>query len=176
MNDPDHSSVTDKGPKRDGQKSAFCVLVSAVKYSTFAASLVPFISPCRKAGSKNNSSLEHIGFCPVSRRQQQQEVAAGGGSLKDMLTFMHWELKCLSLPPPHQSTTLILWIPLIVVCVIQTVFSSRCSAVCLSFLGLLCCPLRRKSRNVGKSVRFRLSAAGHALLGQSDVSAPRNPV
>ncbi|XP_078124285.1 transmembrane protein 54b isoform X4 [Sander vitreus] len=44
------------------------------------------------------------------------------------------------------STTLILWVPLIVTCVTQTVFSSRCSAVCISFLGLPCCPTRKRSR------------------------------
>lgn len=72
--------------------------------------------------------------------------------------LLHFDtnLRLSPLPPSlfHQSTTLILWIPLIVICVIQTVFSARCSAVCVSFLGLLCCPVRRKSRNFSKSVRI----------------------
>ncbi|XP_039677135.1 keratinocyte-associated protein 3-like isoform X2 [Perca fluviatilis] len=49
-------------------------------------------------------------------------------------------------PTRVYSTTLILWVPLIVTCVTQTVFSSRCSAVCVSFLGLPCCPTRKRSR------------------------------
>uniref|UniRef100_A0A3Q3KY01 Transmembrane protein 54b n=1 Tax=Mastacembelus armatus TaxID=205130 RepID=A0A3Q3KY01_9TELE len=52
------------------------------------------------------------------------------------------------------STTLILWVPLVVTCVIQMVFSARCFAVCVSFLGLPCCPIRKKRTNYGRSVRF----------------------
>ncbi|XP_045915034.1 keratinocyte-associated protein 3-like isoform X2 [Micropterus dolomieu] len=43
-------------------------------------------------------------------------------------------------PTRIYSTTLILWVPLIVTCVIQMVFSARCFAVCISFLGLSSCP------------------------------------
>ncbi|KAK1880920.1 Transmembrane protein 54 [Dissostichus eleginoides] len=50
------------------------------------------------------------------------------------------------------STTLILWVPLIVTCVIQMVFSARCSAVCVSFLGLPCCPNRKRKRDFGRSI------------------------
>lgn len=59
-----------------------------------------------------------------------------------------------SIPP--QSTTLILWVPLIVTCVIQMVFSARCFAVCISFLGLPCCPNRKRTRPYGRAVRFQL--------------------
>lgn len=59
-----------------------------------------------------------------------------------------------SSPLPPQSTTLILWIPLIVTCVIQLVFSARCFAVCVSFLGLPCCPTRKRPRNYTKAVKF----------------------
>ncbi|KAG8005046.1 Keratinocyte-associated protein 3 [Nibea albiflora] len=52
------------------------------------------------------------------------------------------------------STTLILWVPLIVTCVIQMVFSARCFAVCISFLGLPCCPNRKRTRPYGRAVRF----------------------
>ncbi|KAM8840937.1 uncharacterized protein AB9W97_001473 isoform 3-T3 [Spinachia spinachia] len=41
------------------------------------------------------------------------------------------------------STTLILWVPLILTCVVQMVFSARCFAVCVSFLGLTCCRNRK---------------------------------
>lgn len=43
---------------------------------------------------------------------------------------------------PYQSTTIILWVPLILMCVVEMVFSFRCSAVCCTFLYL--CPCRRK--------------------------------
>ncbi|XP_033986958.1 uncharacterized protein LOC117482846 [Trematomus bernacchii] len=55
-------------------------------------------------------------------------------------------------PTRIYSTTLILWVPLIVTCVIQTVFSARCSAVCVSFLGLPCCPSRKRKRDFGRSI------------------------
>ncbi|XP_031142985.1 RNA-binding protein EWS-like isoform X2 [Sander lucioperca] len=63
--------------------------------------------------------------------------AAGYSSVSDECSFD---------PTRVYSTTLILWVPLIVTCVTQTVFSSRCSAVCISFLGLSCCPTRKRSR------------------------------
>uniref|UniRef100_A0A3Q3XGT5 Uncharacterized protein n=1 Tax=Mola mola TaxID=94237 RepID=A0A3Q3XGT5_MOLML len=57
-------------------------------------------------------------------------------------------------PTRIYSTTLILWVPLIVTCVLQMVFSARCSAVCSSFLGLLCYPSRRRARNFSRAVRI----------------------
>ncbi|XP_034747704.1 leucine-rich repeat extensin-like protein 3 isoform X2 [Etheostoma cragini] len=57
-------------------------------------------------------------------------------------------------PTRIYSTTLILWVPLIVTCVTQTVFSSRCSAVCISFLGLPCCPGRKRSRDCGRAINM----------------------
>ncbi|KAI3358352.1 hypothetical protein L3Q82_014793, partial [Scortum barcoo] len=55
-------------------------------------------------------------------------------------------------PTRIYSTTLILWVPLIVTCVVQMVFSARCCAVCVSFLGLPCCPNRKRSRNYGRAI------------------------
>uniref|UniRef100_UPI0009B4335B keratinocyte-associated protein 3-like n=1 Tax=Monopterus albus TaxID=43700 RepID=UPI0009B4335B len=52
------------------------------------------------------------------------------------------------------STTVILWVPLIVTCVIQLVFSARCFAACISFLGLPCCPNRDRPNNIARAVRF----------------------
>ncbi|XP_006806119.1 keratinocyte-associated protein 3-like [Neolamprologus brichardi] len=49
-------------------------------------------------------------------------------------------------PTRIYSTTLILWVPLIVTCLIQLVFCARCFAVCISFLGLPCCPTRKRPR------------------------------
>lgn len=59
----------------------------------------------------------------------------------------------LTAPPLPQSTTLILWVPLIVTCIIQLVFSARCSAACATFLGLPCCPNRRRGKHYNTSVR-----------------------
>ncbi|XP_039978647.1 transmembrane protein 54-like isoform X2 [Xiphias gladius] len=55
-------------------------------------------------------------------------------------------------PTRIYSTTLILWVPLIVTCVIQMVFSAQCFAVCVSFLGLPCCPNRKTPRDYGRSI------------------------
>ncbi|KAL0961759.1 hypothetical protein UPYG_G00331340 [Umbra pygmaea] len=42
--------------------------------------------------------------------------------------------------PTHiYTTTLVLWVPLIVMCVVQLVFSARCFSASMSFLGLRCC-------------------------------------
>uniref|UniRef100_A0A3Q2Z4Y2 Transmembrane protein 54b n=1 Tax=Hippocampus comes TaxID=109280 RepID=A0A3Q2Z4Y2_HIPCM len=51
-------------------------------------------------------------------------------------------------PTRIYSTTLILWVPLIVTCVIQLIFSARCLSVCVSFLGLPCWPHRKRPREV----------------------------
>ncbi|XP_072226223.1 uncharacterized protein [Leuresthes tenuis] len=50
------------------------------------------------------------------------------------------------------STTLILWVPLIVTCIIQLVFSARCFAACVSFLGLPCCPTRKRAGHYAKAI------------------------
>ncbi|XP_033951099.1 uncharacterized protein [Pseudochaenichthys georgianus] len=57
-------------------------------------------------------------------------------------------------PTRIYSTTLILWVPLIVTCVIQMVFSARCSAACVSFLGLPGCPNRKRKRDFGRSIHL----------------------
>ncbi|XP_035536794.1 transmembrane protein 54b [Morone saxatilis] len=55
-------------------------------------------------------------------------------------------------PTRIYSTTLILWVPLIVTCVVQMVFSARCFAVCVSFLGLPCCHNRKKTKDYGRAI------------------------
>uniref|UniRef100_A0A3Q3XAQ8 Uncharacterized protein n=1 Tax=Mola mola TaxID=94237 RepID=A0A3Q3XAQ8_MOLML len=68
-------------------------------------------------------------------------------------------------PTRIYSTTLILWVPLIVTCVLQMVFSARCSAVCSSFLGLLCYPSRRRARNFkARAGSQRRTPEQHCLL------------
>lgn len=48
----------------------------------------------------------------------------------------------------YQSTTIILWVPLIFMSLVEMVFSFRCFAVCSSFLYL--CPCRRKPSQTRK--------------------------
>uniref|UniRef100_A0A674NEJ2 Transmembrane protein 54a n=1 Tax=Takifugu rubripes TaxID=31033 RepID=A0A674NEJ2_TAKRU len=64
-------------------------------------------------------------------------------------------------PTRLYSTTIILWVPLILMCVVEMVFSFRCSAVCCSFLYL--CPCRRKPT---QARRVRLFITG--LIGEDD--------
>ncbi|KAM4630346.1 transmembrane protein 54b [Polymixia lowei] len=77
-------------------------------------------------------------------------ILHGGRSLlthcrfPDAIGYSSITNECPFDPTRIYSTTLILWVPLIVTCVIQLVFSSRCAAVCMSFLGLPCCPHRKK--------------------------------
>lgn len=51
-------------------------------------------------------------------------------------------------PTRIYSTTLILWVPLIVMSVVQLVFSSQCISVCSSFLGLSCCSRPHPPREI----------------------------
>uniref|UniRef100_A0A4W5L048 Transmembrane protein 54b n=1 Tax=Hucho hucho TaxID=62062 RepID=A0A4W5L048_9TELE len=60
--------------------------------------------------------------------------------------------------------TLILWVPLIVTCIVQLVFSARCFSVCISFLGLPCFPHQIRLRDHGRTVRFGTSQTLSWLL------------
>ncbi|XP_031441500.1 keratinocyte-associated protein 3-like isoform X2 [Clupea harengus] len=53
-------------------------------------------------------------------------------------------------PTRIYSTTLILWVPLIVMSVVQVVFSSWSFSACSSFLGLPCCPRHKPPREVNR--------------------------
>ncbi|XP_057714819.1 transmembrane protein 54a [Corythoichthys intestinalis] len=55
-------------------------------------------------------------------------------------------------PTRIYSTTIILWVPLILMSVVEMVFSFRCFAVCTSFLYL--CPCRRRP-SIAKRVRMQ---------------------
>ncbi|XP_059205465.1 transmembrane protein 54-like [Centropristis striata] len=85
-------------------------------------------------------------------------IIHGGRSLlthcrfPDAIGYSSITNECPFDPTRIYSTTLILWVPLIVTCVIQMVFSARCSAVCASFLGLPCCPTRKRARDFGRSI------------------------
>nr|XP_046273736.1 transmembrane protein 54b isoform X2 [Scatophagus argus] len=85
-------------------------------------------------------------------------IKHGGRSLlthcrfPDAIGYSSITNECPFDPTRIYSTTLILWVPLIVTCVIQMVFSSRCFAVCISFLGLPCCPNRKRTRDYGRAI------------------------
>ncbi|XP_061897812.1 transmembrane protein 54a isoform X2 [Entelurus aequoreus] len=66
-------------------------------------------------------------------------------------------------PTRIYSTTIILWVPLILTSVLEMVFSFRCFAACTSFLYL--CPCRRR-RPLAKRVRIHK----HAVIPQSPPS------
>lgn len=85
-------------------------------------------------------------------------IIHGGRSLlthcrfPDAIGYSSVTNECPFDPTRIYSTTLILWVPLIVTCVIQMVFSARCFAVCVSFLGLPCCPNRKRGRDYGRPI------------------------
>ncbi|XP_073319025.1 keratinocyte-associated protein 3-like [Pagrus major] len=85
-------------------------------------------------------------------------IIHGGRSLlthcrfPDAIGYSSITNECPFDPTRIYSTTLILWVPLIVTCVIQMVFSARCLAACVSFLGLPCCPKRKRKRDFGRAV------------------------
>ncbi|XP_064876220.1 uncharacterized protein LOC115122617 isoform X3 [Oncorhynchus nerka] len=78
------------------------------------------------------------------------------------------------------SMTLILWVPLIVICFVQLVLSVRCFSVGVSFLGLPCFPRKIRLRDHGRTINtvapaeppsLTSSVSGHPLhlhLLQSD--------
>uniref|UniRef100_UPI0037E83AA0 transmembrane protein 54a n=1 Tax=Semicossyphus pulcher TaxID=241346 RepID=UPI0037E83AA0 len=59
-------------------------------------------------------------------------------------------------PTRIYGTTIILWVPLILMCVVETVFSFRCFAACTSFLYLCPCrkrPIRAKRVRIQRAVQ-----------------------
>ncbi|XP_029370817.1 transmembrane protein 54b [Echeneis naucrates] len=85
-------------------------------------------------------------------------IVHGGRSLlthcrfPDAIGYSSITNECPFDPTRIYSTTLILWLPLIVTCVTQVVFCARCFAVCISFLGLQCCPNRKIHRDYGRAI------------------------
>ncbi|CAJ1084192.1 transmembrane protein 54b [Xyrichtys novacula] len=81
-------------------------------------------------------------------------IIHGGRSLlthcrfPDAIGYSSITNECPFDPTRIYGTTLILWVPLIVTCVIQMVFSARSFAACLSFLGLC---KRKKTGDYGRA-------------------------
>ncbi|XP_077446767.1 transmembrane protein 54-like isoform X1 [Stigmatopora argus] len=86
-------------------------------------------------------------------------IIHGGRSLlthcrfPDAIGYSSITNECPFDPTRIYSTTLILWVPLIVTCVVQFIFSARCLSVCASFLGLPCWPYRKRRREVRAVVK-----------------------
>ncbi|XP_074543199.1 transmembrane protein 54b [Halichoeres trimaculatus] len=84
-------------------------------------------------------------------------IIHGGRSLlthcrfPDAIGYSSITNECPFDPTRIYSTTLILWVPLIVTCVIQMVFSARSFAACVSFLGLPCSK-KKKRRDYGREI------------------------
>ncbi|XP_053189983.1 transmembrane protein 54b [Scomber japonicus] len=85
-------------------------------------------------------------------------IIHGGRSLlthcrfPDAIGYSSITNECPFDPTRIYSTTLILWVPLIVTCTIQLIFSARCFSVCISFLGLPCCLHRKKPRDYNRAI------------------------
>ncbi|XP_041868296.1 transmembrane protein 54b [Melanotaenia boesemani] len=85
-------------------------------------------------------------------------IVHGGQSLlthcrfPDAIGYSSVTNECPFDPTRIYSTTLILWVPLIVTCFIQLVFSARCFAACISFLGLPCCPTRKRPAHCSRAI------------------------
>ncbi|XP_052325248.1 keratinocyte-associated protein 3-like [Oncorhynchus keta] len=70
------------------------------------------------------------------------------------------------------SMTLILWVPLIVISIVQLVLSVRCFSVCVSFLGLPCFPRKIRLRDHGRTINTVASAEPPSLTS----SVPGHPL
>ncbi|KAM3595557.1 uncharacterized protein V6R79_025092 [Siganus canaliculatus] len=90
-----------------------------------AATLGLLVSMVKSIMNKGQSLLTHCKF---------SDNAIGSSS---SVTY-----ECPFDPTRVYTTTIILWVPLILMSIVETVFSFRCFAVCTSFLYL--CPCRRR--------------------------------
>ncbi|XP_061615919.1 transmembrane protein 54b [Phyllopteryx taeniolatus] len=86
-------------------------------------------------------------------------IIHGGRSLlthcrfPDAIGYSSITNECPFDPTRIYSTTLILWVPLIVTCVVQLIFSARCLSVCVSFLGLPCRLHRKRPREARAGIK-----------------------
>ncbi|XP_056154760.1 transmembrane protein 54-like [Lampris incognitus] len=98
-------------------------------------------------------------------------ILHGGRSLlmhcrfPDAIGYSSITNECPFDPTRIYGTTLILWVPLIVTCIIQLVFSAQCLSVTMSFLGLPCCPhkktVRQRDRTINAAQPVELTAVPH---------------
>ncbi|XP_060918304.1 transmembrane protein 54a [Labrus mixtus] len=91
---------------------------------------------------------------------------------KDVGSSASITYECPFDPTRIYGTTIILWVPLILMCVVETVFSFRCFAVCTSFLYLCPCrkrPIRAKAVHFQRAVHSQPSP--QTRVPQTDVEA-----
>ncbi|XP_031644943.1 transmembrane protein 54 isoform X3 [Oncorhynchus kisutch] len=81
-------------------------------------------------------------------------------------------LLCKNKKSRVRSMTLILWVPLIVICIVQLVLSVRCFSVCVSFLGLPCFPRKIRLRDHGRTINAVAPAEPPSLTS----SVPGHPL
>nr|XP_057903508.1 transmembrane protein 54b isoform X2 [Doryrhamphus excisus] len=112
-------------------------------------------------------------------------IIHGGRSLlthcrfPDAIGYSSITNECPFDPTRIYSTTLILWVPLIVTCVVQLIFSARCLSVCVSFLGLpCCCYLQRKRPREARAIKavrpLEVLAASRVTKQRHHSEAPPN--
>ncbi|XP_041664086.1 transmembrane protein 54b [Cheilinus undulatus] len=110
-------------------------------------------------------------------------IVHGGRSLlthcrfPDAIGYSSITNECPFDPTRIYGTTLVLWVPLIVTCVIQMVFCSRSFSACVSFLGLPCCYRRRKMKDISRAINVvrpmeEAPLAHHAETLRSYVEPP----
>uniref|UniRef100_A0A8C6TIG6 Transmembrane protein 54b n=1 Tax=Neogobius melanostomus TaxID=47308 RepID=A0A8C6TIG6_9GOBI len=99
----------------------------------------------------------------------------------DTIDYFSITNECPFDPTRIYSTTLILWLPLIVTSVVQLVFCSQCFAVCVSFLGLPCCHCcrqKKRPRSFARSINVVKPLEAESPFSPprtSTLSPPRHP-
>ncbi|KAF7658747.1 hypothetical protein LDENG_00007940 [Lucifuga dentata] len=110
-------------------------------------------------------------------------IIHGGRSLlthcrfPDAIGYSSITNECPFDPTRVYSTTLILWVPLIVMCVMQLVFSSRCFSVSVSilFLCLPRCPHSRRPRKHSRQVERSLEQPAPSRYTKTPRQQPPPP-
>ncbi|XP_068587355.1 uncharacterized protein [Cebidichthys violaceus] len=150
--------VLSKNKKSRGLMWSLFTVGLAAALTAAASATGLSVSVVRAAVHGGRSLLTHCSF----------PDAAGYSSITDECPFD---------PTRIYSTTLILWVPLIVTCVIQTVFSARCFAVCVSFLGLPCCPNNKRTRDSGRPINVvrPMKEAAPSHYPEPPRSCPESP-
>ncbi|KAG5265207.1 hypothetical protein AALO_G00262570 [Alosa alosa] len=105
-------------------------LVSALLAAASAAGLL--YSTVRAIVNRGRSLLTHCRFPDV------------------IGSYSYITNECPFDPTRIYSTTLILWFPLIVMSVVQLIYSSWCLSACSSFLGLSCCLRHKPPREINR--------------------------
>ncbi|XP_068603677.1 transmembrane protein 54-like, partial [Brachionichthys hirsutus] len=148
--------VLSKNKKRKSLTWALFAFALAAALMAAASAIGLFVSVVRATIHGGRSLLTHCRF-------------------PDAIGYSSITNECPFDPTRIYSTTLILWVPLIVTCVIQMVFCARCFAVCISFLGLPCCPNRKRTRDYSTPVNVRTLIEEAATSRHPENASHRKP-